>query len=409
MFLSRRQMMVAILGIAAFAPCLSVPSSGEEQSATDAAPGSKAKPADISALRVSGPYVHKNLAVYLIHSKQRDDREFITLNEGLKSGEVKVTELNNEQVNRLEIENRSDKPLFLQEGDRVTGGKQDRTIYSSLVIAPKSKPQPIPTFCIEASRWTEGQSGKSFVANPNDGYASNSVRVASKLGMNQQRVWMEVAKNKRQLMDVIGTKNTNSSLNEAVDSKEVVQSTEEFDNALSKLIGKHQDAVGFAFAVNGKILEVDAFPGNQLASKVFPRMLETYAIDAVAAAKLDKDNSKAKAPSKDVVLNFMKSAAKSKVHRDEKVNPDNQLVILAAEPANTNEKQLTYQCQTKYDNRLVHLQWIKAEKQPTQAELQQMRLNNPRFNFNPSNYNPSNSPEQQQQLPNDAPNEQRRR
>ena len=408
MLLSRRQMMVAMLGVATIAPGLFAQTIAEESNTTNPAPASKAKPADISKFRVSGPYAHKNLAVYLIHSNQRDDREFLTLNEGLKSGEVKVTELDNEQVNRLEIENCSDKPLFLQEGDRVTGGKQDRTIYSSLVIAPRSKPQPIPTFCIEASRWTEGRSGKAFIANPNDGYASNSVRLASKLSMNQQLVWMEVAKNKRQLMDVIGTKNTNSSLNEAVDSKEVVESTTPFTVALEKLLDKHRDAVGFAFAVNGKILEVDAFPGNQLASKIFPRMLETYAIDAVSAAKLDKDHSKAKAPTKEDVLAFMRSAAKSKVHRDEKINPDNQLVILASKPANADDKKFTYECQTNYNDRLVHLQWIKAEKQPTQAEVQQMQLNNPRFNFNPSNDNSENGP-LQQQVPNDAPNTQRRR
>ena len=89
------------------------------------------RPATIRAAenyRLSGPYAHQNLAVYLLHSDKRDDRDFITLNEGLKSGQVKVTELENEQVARLRIENQSDKPLFLQEGDRVTGGKQDRTL-----------------------------------------------------------------------------------------------------------------------------------------------------------------------------------------------------------------------------------------------------------------------------------------
>ena len=140
-------------------------------------------------IRISEPVVHKGLAVYFLHSDKRDDREFLTLNDGLKSGLVVVSEKQNEQVSELLIENKSDKPLFLQEGDRVTGGKQDRTIYSSLVIKPKSGQMKIPTFCVEQSRWSEGAKGKQFGGNFNQSYATNSVRSASKLSKNQSEVW----------------------------------------------------------------------------------------------------------------------------------------------------------------------------------------------------------------------------
>ena len=57
-----------------------------------------AKPVAIDGVRVSEPVVHKNLAVYFLHSDKRDDREFLTLNDGLKSGMVVVTEKKQEQV-----------------------------------------------------------------------------------------------------------------------------------------------------------------------------------------------------------------------------------------------------------------------------------------------------------------------
>jgi len=102
--------------------------------------------------RVTGPHNHENLSIYLLHSDKQDQREFITLDEGLKSGEVKVTEKGNEQVNELLLENKSPKYLFVHEGDRVRGGKQDRTIFSSFVIAPNTGPQALPSFCIEHSQ-----------------------------------------------------------------------------------------------------------------------------------------------------------------------------------------------------------------------------------------------------------------
>src|SRR5690349_3555661 len=69
--------------------------------------------------QVTGPYAHENLAVFLLHAPTQDEREFITLDQGLKEGLVTVTEKDQEQVRELQIENRSEQPLFLQEGDRL--------------------------------------------------------------------------------------------------------------------------------------------------------------------------------------------------------------------------------------------------------------------------------------------------
>src|SRR5262249_37565016 len=69
-------------------------------------------------LTVSGPHVHDNLTVFLLHSKDQDAREFLTLDKGLDQKLVTVKEKDQEQVGELVIENKSDKHLFLQEGDR---------------------------------------------------------------------------------------------------------------------------------------------------------------------------------------------------------------------------------------------------------------------------------------------------
>src|SRR5947208_13279407 len=88
-----------------------------------APPAEKKKPPTFEVkdvkLTVSGPHAHDNVAVFLLHAKEQDPREFITLDEGLDKKLVAVSEKSQEQVNELVIENNSDRPLFLQEGDRV--------------------------------------------------------------------------------------------------------------------------------------------------------------------------------------------------------------------------------------------------------------------------------------------------
>src|SRR5262245_14162227 len=67
------------------------PPAGSETNSSDA-------DLDGPRLRVSGPYRHESLTVFLVHSQKQDESNFLTLDEGLKDGLVKVTELDQEQV-----------------------------------------------------------------------------------------------------------------------------------------------------------------------------------------------------------------------------------------------------------------------------------------------------------------------
>src|SRR5882724_8957636 len=102
--------------------------------------------------RVSGPVVHENLAIYFIHGKSAPGKVPLTLEEAMAKGAVKVRETSN--VNQLEIENLGLDDVFVQSGDIVKGGKQDRTLMVSLMLPPKSGAIPIASFCVEQGRWS---------------------------------------------------------------------------------------------------------------------------------------------------------------------------------------------------------------------------------------------------------------
>jgi len=104
-------------------------------------------------LQVEEPITQGKLTVYVVRASQTDSRSYITLDEGLKSGAVELRERGSGDVNSLEVENGSDKYLFLHVGDIIRGGKQDRTIATDVLIPPRSAPIAVDAFCVEHGRW----------------------------------------------------------------------------------------------------------------------------------------------------------------------------------------------------------------------------------------------------------------
>ncbi len=102
--------------------------------------------------RVSGPHVHENLAVYFIHGPSAPGPVPLTLQEALDKGSVRVIETG--EVNELKIENTGSDEIFIQSGDIVKGGRQDRVLSMSFVLPPKSGEVSLAAFCVEHGRWS---------------------------------------------------------------------------------------------------------------------------------------------------------------------------------------------------------------------------------------------------------------
>src|ERR1700683_2375993 len=120
----------------------------------------------------------------VVASKSYATGEFLTLDEGLRSGEVVVTEYGNvrglvrqrvapaarrdsAEVNRLVLENNSKRPLLLLAGEIVAGGKQDRVIGMDRIVPSESDPIDLSVFCVEPGRWVAtsdrfGTSGATY-------------------------------------------------------------------------------------------------------------------------------------------------------------------------------------------------------------------------------------------------------
>ena len=89
------------------------------------------------------------------------------------------------EVNTLSVENLSaDYELFIQDGDMVRGGRQDRLIAIDMLVPPRSGKVPLPAHCVESGRWTGRGDEDTKQFNKSDQFAvGNELRLANAAGL----------------------------------------------------------------------------------------------------------------------------------------------------------------------------------------------------------------------------------
>lgn len=237
--------------------------------------------------RVSAPYAYKNLTIFLIHGKnETTKRNIITLQEAMKLKVFRVYETS--EVNELMVENISTQfDVFIQSGDIVKGGKQDRVLAISVIIPARSGRVSIDAFCVESGRWEKrkGEDAQQF-SSSEERIVSKDLKVAANGARSQQEVWSKVAEAQKKLSSNTGVDVTanasGTSLQLALENGKVAANADEYVRKLSALIKDKPDVIGYAFAVNGDINSADIYVSNHLFTKLWPRMLKAAAIEAVA-------------------------------------------------------------------------------------------------------------------------------
>ena len=265
--------------------------------------------------RISAPYTYKNLTIFLIHGKDSTNKKnIVTLQEALKMGIFRVFETS--EVNELMVENISRTfDVFIQSGDIVKGGKQDRVLAISIIIPARSGRVSIEAFCVESGRWQkrEGEDSQQF-SSSEERIVSKDLKLAANAARSQQEVWGKVAEAQKKLSDNVGgdvTRNASAtSLQLALENRKVTATADEYIRTLSSLVAGKPDVIGYAFAINGEINSADIYVSNHLFVKLWPRMLKAAAIEAVAE-KSDA-NVNAPSPKPSAIQGFISEAEKGR-------------------------------------------------------------------------------------------------
>ena len=268
-----------------------------------------------------------NLTVFpVVASKSYDTGEFLTLDEGLKSGEVVVAEAGQAQglirrrpgsqptprpvrdaeVNRLVLVNNSRHPLLLLAGEIVTGGKQDRVIGKDRIVPAESDPVDLSVFCVEPGRWVAANGRNEFNTSNSDRvalFAAPAVRSKAMDAKNQQQVWDEVRKSQSgasEAVTVTGAApmvNAETSYSGVINNREVLKRVDsvaeplrrDYESVIHQL--RDRNAVGVVVAVNGEVVWADIFASTQLLQKYWPKLVRSYATEAVVTRAKDAEVS----------------------------------------------------------------------------------------------------------------------
>jgi hypothetical protein len=250
---------------------------------------------EMGQYRITGPFNHSNLSIFFIHSDDAGRSEnLITLEEAMEDGSIVVHETGN--VEELMIENNSDNPVFIHSGDIVKGGRQDRVLRYDLVIMPKSGKIPLPSFCVEGGRWSQrGDEDATRFGRANYMIAGKDIKLAAKGKGSQQEVWSEVSRMQDGLSDAadvsVQADRSRSSLQLTLEHEAVDSLSGQYIDAFSSEINRHDDIVGFAFAVNGKINSADIYRSRILFRRLWPKLIRSAAIEAVSELNADSSAS----------------------------------------------------------------------------------------------------------------------
>lgn len=209
---------------------------------------------------------------------------YLTLDEAVESKLVEVREHGEGgDVNRLEVLNKSGKPVFLMAGDFLLGGQQDRIVAESLIVNPGKDPVLVPVFCVESGRWhIQSKDGelaatRTFSNTKEMGQVTNDIKAAALRTANQGSVWQEVATQNTYFGASAG--NVSNTFRASLDSGETQKLVEAaFADAKKKFAGK---AHGFAMVVDGEVVALDMFESAELAGKLMDKLVRSYLASAI--------------------------------------------------------------------------------------------------------------------------------
>ncbi|MBS1811228.1 MAG: hypothetical protein JST84_23900 [Acidobacteria bacterium] len=323
----------------------------------DAGNGWRKTPAQVlpTDYKFSGPYTHKNLTVYLIHGANKSTGKApLTLQEAMAQKKVRVIETGD--VNQLAIQNLSHQEVFIQSGDIVKGGQQDRVLAMDLLVPPRSGRISIDSFCVEQGRWQQrGKEMVSAFSSSDQMLNHKDLKIAAKSKNSQGEVWAKVSESQAKLsknvvvasgrignrgggaMQIGGgagnggaggavalgqppamseaatvevtSSASRTSLQLTLENKVVKETADDYIKALSSAITGKTDVIGYAFAINGQINSADVYSSHALFVKLWPKLLKSSAVEAIA--EFDKAG-KTEAVTENSVKTFLAEAEAGK-------------------------------------------------------------------------------------------------
>jgi hypothetical protein len=136
-------------------------------------------------------WTYKNLQLIPIYFKGPGGAkaEILSIQQAMKMRKVRIREVNyaeGSDKNVLKITNRGKKKIMLNSGEILAGGKQDRVVAETKIIAPGTT-EYINVYCIEKGRWDDKEKEFNY-----QGAVDPSLKKVMDMAGRQHDIWKEI-------------------------------------------------------------------------------------------------------------------------------------------------------------------------------------------------------------------------
>ncbi len=205
------------------------------------------------------------------------------INSGLES-RLKIDELEHASVPTLMAYNPTDTPILIVEGEHFIGGKQNRTLNTTVLVPPQTKLE-IPVSCLERGRWGRRRGytrSDSFaprhVRHRTAASVSESMHQSGSHDSDQGAVWSAVD-------EVLAAE----SIASPTDAAEALHATYRREDswmlAIEELcrLGPLPGQCGFAVAHGRRIAALELFGSPDLLTVHWKALIRSYLLERVKA------------------------------------------------------------------------------------------------------------------------------
>jgi hypothetical protein len=235
-----------------------------------------------SRLSLGGARTFHNLTMVPLLDPSSGPAGYLTLDDALAADTIEIVEVSERgRVPELRLQSRSDRPVFLLDGEELVGAKQNRILNLSILVPGRAAIE-IPVSCVEQGRWSwrsKGFQGAdrlifSKLRRSNAEAVSLNMASSGHPHGDQHEVWHHIAE-KSARMSVHSDTSAAGAMYERY-----APDLDEFVSNIRPAPGQ----VGAAFLLNGRFAGLDLLAGPDLLTRLLPKLVRSYALDAMEEA-----------------------------------------------------------------------------------------------------------------------------
>lgn len=237
----------------------------------------------LSKLEFGELQTFKNMGIIPLFTVVENGPEYVSLKEAMDGKLITVTEVDQAgSVPQLKVINTSSLSILLLDGEELAGAKQNRILNTSILLEGNSE-TIIPVSCTEQGRW--GYTSAAFYDSgtimshrirASKGHTvSDSLRAGRGYSSDQGHVWSEIERMHREA----GTSSATGAMRDVYTAK-----TEELNEYLQtfECVPHQQGSLVF---INGEAAGFDVISRESAYESLHPKLLGSYAIDALIQKK----------------------------------------------------------------------------------------------------------------------------